>query len=56
MSCHPDLFELLLFKASSATPRHPKPATRLSLFPLFSLALSLFPPLVSSPCRGGRHF
>ena len=37
-------------------PHHPKPATRLSFFPPFSLSLSLFPPLFSSPCRGGRHF
>lgn len=54
MSCHPDLFELLLFKASS-TP--PPPQTRHPSFPLstyFSLALSLFPPLVCVPRRGGK--
>lgn len=56
MSCHPDLFELLLFKASSAPPPTPNPPPCLSLFPPFSLALSLFPPLVSSPCRGEDTF
>lgn len=55
MSCHPDLFELLLFKASSAlSPRTPTPPSVSLVFPPFSPALSLFPPLVSSPCRGGK--
>lgn len=55
MSCHPDLFELLLLKATSAPPPPPpRPATRLPPLPPFSLTLSLSPPLVSLPA-GGRH-
>lgn len=55
MSCHPDLFELLLFKASSAlSPPNLHPPSVSLVFPPFSPALSLFPPLVSSPCRGGK--
>lgn len=56
MSCHPDLFELLLFKASSAPHPPPAPLTR---HPSFSLStfLSRFVTL-SSTClfslQGGK--
>lgn len=54
MSCHPDLFELLLFKASSAAP--PPPQTRHSSFSLSTFLTRFVTP--SSTClfslQGGK--